>query len=298
MANVYSTIANFGVMMKPYVIGKRTAPDGTVSETHPQEIRRVVSEQTSRTLIGMMRGVVDSGTATTAKIKGVAIAGKTGTAQQLVAGHYSKEHYTSSFAGFFPADKPEYMILVMLRSPRNGYYGGAVSAPIWREIAVHLLEMDGKLPVEARVTQPDAKPLIDEGAPIVIDGTVLDQHETDGVREMPEVRGLTTESARSLLASQGFRAPTSTPDGIVERVERTTGDSVRLVLQSRTTDNTAPAKVRVPDFVKLPISRAMKFGALSNLHTKLVGQGIVKRQFPEPGTSVDKNSVVTLFGDE
>ncbi len=298
MANAYSTIANMGVMMKPYVIGRRTAADGTVTETHPQEVRRVVSEQTARTLISMMRGVIDSGTATQAKIKGIAIAGKTGTAQQLVQGHYSKEHYTSSFAGFFPAENPEYMILVILRSPHNGYYGGTVSAPIWREIAVHLLEMDGKLPIEARVTAPDAKPLIDEGAPIVIDGTVLDPHEADGIREMPEVRGLTTESARSLLASQGFRASMKTPDGIVERAERTSGDSVRLVLQPRTNDNTAPAKVRVPDFVKLPMSRAMKFGALSNLHTKLVGQGVVKRQFPESGTSVDKNSVVTLFGDE
>ncbi len=53
-----------------------------------------------------METVVDSGTGTLARIKGVDIAGKTGTAQQLVDGHWSKEHYTSSFTGFFPAGEP------------------------------------------------------------------------------------------------------------------------------------------------------------------------------------------------
>ena len=293
MASAYSTIANMGIVMKPYVIMKRTAPDGTAQETHPQEIRRVVSEATCRTLIGMMRGVVDSGTATTAKIKGIAIAGKTGTAQQLVAGHYSKEHYTSSFAGFFPAENPEYMILVILRSPHNGYYGGAVSAPIWREIAMHLLESEGKLPPEARTAQPETTPRVDEGAPIIIDGTVLAQRERQETRELPEVRGMTAEAGRSLLASQGFIVvgahQNGVQQGMIEKLERAGGDSVRLQIDTHLSDGAEPVKVNVPDFVKLPMARAMQFGALNGVRTKLVGQGTIKRQFPEPGISVDQS---------
>jgi cell division protein FtsI (penicillin-binding protein 3) len=299
MANAYSTIANMGVMMKPYVVEKRTTADGKEIDSRPQEIRRVVSEQTCRTLIDMMQGVVDSGTATTAKIKGLRIAGKTGTAQSLVDGHYSKDHYTSSFAGFFPAENPEYMILVMLRSPHNGYYGGAVSAPIWREIAMHILESNGKLPPEARSAVPATTPMVDEGATIVIDGTVLNPHEAQSSREMPEVRGLTGEAGRSLLASQGFFVIGATnADGIIERAEKRGGDSVLLRIRPRTAGIAEAEKVSVPDFVRLPMARAMKFGAMNSVRTKLVGQGNVARQFPEAGASVDKNGIVTLFGDE
>ncbi len=153
MATAYAAVANMGILMKPYIVAKRESENGT-TVTEPQEIRRVVSEQTCRTLINIMEGVVDSGTGTLVRIPGVRIAGKTGTAQQLVGGHWSKEHYTSSFTGFFPAEKPEYLISVILRSPKNGYYGGVVSGPIFREIAMNILEMNGKLPPEARMALP------------------------------------------------------------------------------------------------------------------------------------------------
>lgn len=300
MATAYNTIANMGVMMKPHVVSKRVRTDGEEVVLGPQEIRRVVSEKTCRTLIDMMRGVVDSGTATTARIKGVAIAGKTGTAQQLVNGRYSKEHYTSSFTGFFPAENPEYTILVILRSPRNGYYGGAVSAPIFREIAVRVLEMTGKLPAEARMAPAPVKAAVDEGGPIEIEGTILNQKDEEESREMPDVRGLSVEAGQSLLASQGFTviAPAK---GVIERAEKEGGDTVRFIVAkgAETGMKREVQSVRIPNFVGMPVGRAMKLATTNNMQVRVVGEGKVQKQFPESGATFDKNNpVIMLFGEE
>ena len=306
MATAYATVANMGIMMKPYIIAKHESASGTI-ETEPQEVRRVVSEQTCRTLIGMMEGVVDSGTAMLTKIKGVRIAGKTGTAQQLVDGHWSKEHYTSSFTGFFPADKPEYLISVILRSPHNGYYGGTVSGPIFREIAMHILDMDGKLPPEAR-TQPKLdKPLVDEGV-VDIDGTLLSTRDANA-RAMPDVRGLTAESGRLLLASQGFTVIGAKDGiGVIDKVEKCGGDTVRLsitkpAMQDDGRVGTQSATKVVPDMVGMPMARAIGYAASKGLRVVANGSGVVKKQFPEANTPVDQtfgasSPTVTLFGDE
>jgi cell division protein FtsI (penicillin-binding protein 3) len=304
LAMAYATIANGGVMMKPYIVAKRTNVKGEVTEIHPQEIRRVVSEETAKTLTGIMCGVVDSGTGTSTKIKGIRIAGKTGTAQQYVGGHYSKEHYTSSFIGFFPAENPEYEILVIMRSPKNGYYGGAVSAPVFKEIAMSILEQNGKLPIDARSQAQIASisPAVDDGGLVEIDGTVLRTREHDDDREMPDVRGLPQDVARSTLAAQGFVVMKSAETGVVERATRFGGDSVRFVLRAPEPDGdkaSGDGLVEVPDFRLMPMARAMKFGTASNVRVHLVGDGKVNKQFPEAGAKIDaKNPIVTLFGDE
>jgi cell division protein FtsI (penicillin-binding protein 3) len=302
MATAYATVANFGMMMKPYIIAKRSGNNGTI-EYQPQEIRRVISEASARTLIGMMTGVVDSGTATLAKIKGVSIAGKTGTAQQLVGGHWSKEHYTSSFTGFFPAEKPQYLISVILRSPHNGYYGGTVSGPIFREIAMRVLEMTGQLPNEARSQIKDQKPLVDEGV-VEIEGTVLNAR-TEEHREMPEVRGLTSDAGRELLASQGFTVVNAKSDnGIIDKVQECGRDSVRFILSKPHDEDrrTSNASHQVPDFSGMPVVRAIKFAASKGLRVRAVGSGKVQKQFPLAGAMIEVESgqspTVTLFGAE
>jgi cell division protein FtsI (penicillin-binding protein 3) len=306
MAAAYSAIANDGVMMRPYIISKRTNAKGETTTIEPQEIRRIVSVETTHTLRDIMRGVVDSGTGTSTKIKGVTIAGKTGTAQQLVNGHYSKEHYTSSFIGFFPAEKPDYEILVILRSPKNGYYGGAVSAPIFREITMGILDMNGKLPPEARGGQPmmaAAQPAVDEGGALEIDGTVVLPRSENDDREMPDVRGLAVETARSILASQGFSVLATEKKGVVEQANKFGGDSVRLTIRAQMlTGDEAPRQtqeVEMPDFIGMPMARAMKYAATSGLRARFVGDGSVTKQMPDAGSKLDaRNPAVTLFGEE
>ncbi|HYM34534.1 MAG TPA: penicillin-binding transpeptidase domain-containing protein, partial [Steroidobacteraceae bacterium] len=308
LAAAYATVANHGVMMKPYIVAKRRQANGDIVETHPQEIRRVISDETSRTLIDIMRGVVDSGTATICKIKGINIAGKTGTAQQLVNGHYSKEHYTSTFIGFFPAEDPQYEILVILRSPHIGYYGGVVSGPIFREIAMSILEQTGKLPSGARSAQPAVvQNAPDEGGSLEIEGTIIrpkDQNDNVIDREMPDVRGLPIDLAKRVLGSEGFTVVKANDDGVVERAEKVGGDSVRLVTRAARADESdrlagMTGTANAPDFRGMPVARAMKFAAASNVRVQFVGDGKVVRQNPDPGAMLDeRNPTVTLFGDE
>jgi membrane peptidoglycan carboxypeptidase len=303
MAAAYATIANHGLMMKPYIVSKREGPNGTI-ENQPQEIRRVVSEETCKKLISIMQGVVDSGTATLAQIKGVHIAGKTGTAQQLVNGHWSKEHYTSSFTGFFPAEKPEYLVSVILRSPHNGYYGGTVSGPIFREIAMRILDMDGKLPSEARTQVKQEKPVVDEGV-VDIDGVVLTTRSEQ--RPMPNVLGLSVDQGRSLLASQGFVVRNVAGDagkddvGIIDNVEKCGGDTVRFVVV-RPNAKQEDRAIAVPALVGLPMTRAIKYASAKGLRVRANGAGTVTKQQPEPGTLVSNGPAgspsISLFGEE
>lgn len=94
---------------------------------------RILSQKVADQMRGMLEGVTnDGGTAETAAIAGYRVAGKTGTAQRAVNGGYSG--YTASFVGFAPADAPRLVISVSIQNPRNGYYGGAVAGPVFREI--------------------------------------------------------------------------------------------------------------------------------------------------------------------
>ncbi|MFI5200757.1 MAG: penicillin-binding transpeptidase domain-containing protein [Candidatus Kapaibacterium sp.] len=314
MATAYATVANMGIMMKPYIIMKRERSGGTIV-TQPQEIRRVVSAQTCRTVINLMESVVDSGTGTLARIKGINIAGKTGTAQQLFDGHWSKEHYTASFTGFFPAEHPQYLISVILRSPHNGYFGGSVSAPIFREIAMNILEMNHELPPEAR-TQPEPQaPMVTEGV-VDIDGVPVESQDEPS-RQLWEVRGLTAEQGRSLMASQGFvvAGPKDerSSESIIDDVIKCGGDTVRFVLASANSVKSSVGEQNpttaardeqssAPDFVGMPMARAIKLASADGFRVKMSGSGTVAQQFPEAGARVSNEAAgsptLTLFGEE
>ncbi|MCL4306613.1 PASTA domain-containing protein [bacterium] len=139
----YSAIANGGLLLQPKLIKALEFPSGEKVEFDPVALRQVLSERCVDELTQMMRSVVESGTGKQAAVKGVAIAGKTGTAQKvdLEAKSYYTNRYVSSFAGFFPADRPMYTLLVMVDDPRGqGYYGGQIAAPVFGAIAQEILE--------------------------------------------------------------------------------------------------------------------------------------------------------------
>jgi cell division protein FtsI (penicillin-binding protein 3) len=141
MAAAYCAVANGGILMKPMLVKKEVDATGeTVKEYLPQQLRRVISASTAATLKNFFEDVVEIGTGKPTKIPGVKIAGKTGTSRKYVDGHYEQGSYTASFVGFFPADDPQLVCLVMMDNPRGAaYYGGTVSAPVFREIAQHVL---------------------------------------------------------------------------------------------------------------------------------------------------------------
>lgn len=147
-----SAIANRGVLMKPQVVREVTDESGNliVSFT-PVARRRVISEQTSRTMAGLLTRVVSpEGTAPAAYIPGFEVAGKTGTTQKIIDGRYSRTHHVGSFSGFLPASNPRVAVTVIIDDARlNGTaYGSTVAAPSFKAIAEQLIPYLGINPTE------------------------------------------------------------------------------------------------------------------------------------------------------
>ena len=132
----YAAIANGGELMEPHLVKEIRSPDGDlVYRAKPRVIRRVVSPAVARDVQQMLLGVVESGTATRADLATYLLGGKSGTARRTVKGKgYVLGNYTASFVGLFPADKPQYVVLVKLDSPRQAYYGGEIAAPVTKVI--------------------------------------------------------------------------------------------------------------------------------------------------------------------
>lgn len=141
-------IANGGELLKPYIIKKIIAPDGSVIREGKKEVvRNVITPQVAAQMRSMMEQVVSEGGGKTAAIKGYRIAGKTGTAEKLAeGGGYAAGQYIASFVGFVPADKPKYAMLVMLDRPQGAFYGSQVSAPIFRDTLQQILVAKGVQP--------------------------------------------------------------------------------------------------------------------------------------------------------
>ena len=91
----------------------------------------------------MMIAAVNRGEAKWARPKNIEIAGKTGTAQIPIAGHYDPEKTIASFVGFFPARRPQYTMLVSLTEPQTSPWGSETAAPLWFAIANQLLLLGG-----------------------------------------------------------------------------------------------------------------------------------------------------------
>lgn len=139
MLNAFNAIANDGFLMRPYVVREVRDPYDNalvLYRAEPQVLRRPVSGQTAALMRSMMQRVTEpGGTGRAARVDGVTVAGKTGTAQKPVGGRYSDNDYVATFVGFFPAENPEIGIIVVVDEPQPLHTGGAVAAPVFRRIA-------------------------------------------------------------------------------------------------------------------------------------------------------------------
>jgi cell division protein FtsI (penicillin-binding protein 3) len=136
-----AAIGAAGVYHQPRVVSRVVQPDGTVeTPAAEQPERRVMSQAAARTMLDIMRGVTEpGGTARQAAIEGYPVAGKTGTAQKVSNGHYDPTKWVSSFVGVVPANDPRLAVIVIVDEPQGGHLGGAVAAPVFKEIAEQAL---------------------------------------------------------------------------------------------------------------------------------------------------------------
>jgi cell division protein FtsI (penicillin-binding protein 3) len=139
-AGVFQTIANGGLRVPPTLVAGIENSDGTFALTPPTRPVRVISEPVAKTLSQMLEFVVgDGGTARMAEVPGYRVAGKTGTADRVGAnGRYSGK--TASFIGFAPADKPEFVVAVILQNPIRGYFGGSTAGPVFKDVMTYALQ--------------------------------------------------------------------------------------------------------------------------------------------------------------
>jgi len=137
-----SAIANDGILMKPYIVEEVTDQNGlSVKKFEPQVVRRAVSARTAEIVKKILKTVItEGGTGVNAALDGYSVCGKTGTARKLDEnGKYSDSKHIASFVGFTPADHPQIAILVVIDEPKEIYYGGAVAAPVFKDIAQQTL---------------------------------------------------------------------------------------------------------------------------------------------------------------
>ena len=135
LISAINTVVNGGVYVKP-----------SLDLNSPVKKRRVIDEKVADTIRRFMVQVVEHGTGERAKIPGLKIAGKTGTAQKAVGGKYVKR-YHSIFIGAFPADDPKYILLVHIDDPKGEYLGGDVAAPVFAKMVLDMLGMKEKKPL-------------------------------------------------------------------------------------------------------------------------------------------------------
>ncbi len=137
MVMAISAIANKGVLMRPVLVDSFVDEQGEVAaKFQPQAVANVISPEAAAKMVAAMKSVVSTnGTGMKAKLAYYTVAGKTGTAQKLYNGRYSRTKHYSSFIGFFPADNPELCISVVMDEPHHGQYGGETAAPVFARIA-------------------------------------------------------------------------------------------------------------------------------------------------------------------
>ncbi|GIW45511.1 MAG: penicillin-binding protein [Candidatus Binatia bacterium] len=133
----YAALANGGKLLRPHIVRRVVAPDGTVLlERRPEVVASPISPAVAAAVSTLLEGVVNSGTGTRARVEGIRVAGKTGTAQKVEpgTGRYSPRDRIASFIGYLPAEAPRFVILVVIDTPRTATYGGLVAAPVFHEI--------------------------------------------------------------------------------------------------------------------------------------------------------------------
>ena len=149
LACATASAVNGGYYYTPRLVKSIYADDGYVlQQNKPTLQNRTVSEKTSALLAEMLEGVVKNGSGKKTYIEGYKIGGKTGTAQKFENGHIAAGKYVSSFVGFFPADKPQYLALVIVDEPQGAYYGSVVAAPCAREIFEGIISLKNIHPQE------------------------------------------------------------------------------------------------------------------------------------------------------
>lgn len=196
LVRAYAALANGGRLMRPYLVRSVIGEDGTLLyENQPKVVGLAVSPRTAEIVTRMLETVVSDGTGKAAAVEGVPVAGKTGTTRKIDAdGRYSRRDYVASFVGYLPSDAPQFAVLVAVDTPRGGFYGGTVAAPVFRVIGDYLADRAGLRALPAPV------PSFEEAA---VEVELVRWGEAAGAG-MPSYLGLSLREVLTQVRSAGW----------------------------------------------------------------------------------------------
>ncbi len=329
LVSMVSTIANGGVYLPPHVLmpgqvdpkGNAQAQSGSQLQASPVKAggdlpnplppgaHRVISTLTAAQMRKMMEGVVLFGTGKPAQLNGYSSGGKTGTAQKVdpVTHLYSKTMHIASFAGIAPVNNPVIALAVVIDTPTKGpsYYGTAVSAPVFAEVAQQVLEYLG-VPHDIEL-QPAKKPNAKDA---IVAEDDAPEHTGDinalfaAVNDLPSDDPLRDKPAETPVPSQPASQPATVPENQKNKSPAAqsvhappqTAQSPRVTAQqsAATVTLSDAKKLQVPSLVGLPVRKVIEMTASAGLEVEIIGNGTVREQAPAPGTMVAPGTQIVV----
>ncbi len=275
LANAYCTIANGGNVMQPYIVKEIKDENNKIIKTFkPKKLRTISDKRSLNTLKQFLKAVVNYGTAVGTKIDFLEIAGKTGTAEKTIYGSkgYAKEKYTSIFAGFFPVDEPEYVIVIVYDEPdyySYSYYASNSAVPTFRKITTNIINL------------PQSKTICD-----------IKERKKDFIFA-PNVIGMTKEKAMEVLKKKKilFTLKELHPNSIVvdqfPKPNASFDKSKSIIVILDKEEQEQPKRefdYEMPKLIGLTLRKAVNMASKKNIKLIAKGNGIIISQSIPPGT--------------
>lgn len=259
---LFNAVANDGKMVKPIFVTSVNRADEVEKEFEPEVLNsKICSGKTLNQLKILLEGVVENGTARNLKGANYRIAGKTGTAQILEDGRYTKK-YITSFAGYFPAHAPKYSVIVLVKNPKGWQqFGNSVAGPVFKEIADNIYSRDLNLH-----TAMEKKAVLDPGV-------------------FPVIRAGKQEELTMLTNALGVSTHTSTEEEWVKAAKN--GNAVVW-------RKNAVVNEHVPDVTGMTFRDALYVLEKSGLRVVFDGRGRVAEQSLTPGMKISKGSRIYI----
>lgn len=273
-------IANGGKLVKPYLVSSVIDSQGkTVKKNEPTVIRQVISEDTSKKVCQMMKGVVDNGTGKNAYVAGYSVGGKTGTSTKLGESKEGEgDKYIVSFASIAPTDNPEIAMIIIVDEPNQDLGGGALCAPIAAEVIEESMSVLG---IEPTYSEKELEN-VSKYAPNIVD------KDLDEAKQIAQQYGIKLE-----IIGSGKKIMRQYPTG---SSTIPTGGTIYAY-----TDSAGKKVVKIPDFTGLTVSEAKSLAKSNNLNIQISGNDlknssvVAYRQSDEKSSEAEQGTVVTVY---
>jgi cell division protein FtsI (penicillin-binding protein 3) len=275
LARACSAIANGGTLVQPKLVLKREKPGSGWEATASSPGERILQPETAIAMRQMMERVVLSGTGKAATLRGYTSGGKTGSAQifDLATKKYTHT-YNASFMGFAPVSNPSIVVVVTLNGTSGGSagFGGAVAAPVFREVAsgaLRILDTPKDIPIE--VSQAPAKEVAKAD---------LNDLPLAGIS-----RGLDEESSGEQAVSSVTQPPVRPEEGA----------PASPASPDRRTFSAEPPGSKVPDFQGMTMRSVLEVASARGVPVEMSGNGLVRAQDPPPGSALSPGRTVRIL---